>query len=87
MAAADSYETELAVGHSDLRRGRFNSRSIGVAGSGSIMLLHCCFSGSFPFGVPAPGPEEQVDVQRHLLGRRRVMITASNAMEYLVRGR
>jgi Caspase domain len=50
-----------------------------------VVLLDCCFSGSFPFGMSARAGG-QVNVQDHLLGRGRVVITASNAMEYSFEG-
>jgi hypothetical protein len=50
-----------------------------------VLLLDCCFSGSFPFGMRARAAGE-VDLQGHLDGRGRAIITASNAMEYAYEG-
>ena len=50
-----------------------------------VLLLDCCFSGSFPFGVQARAGG-QLNVQDHLHGRGRAVITASNAMEYSFEG-
>ncbi|HXE45423.1 MAG TPA: caspase family protein [Conexibacter sp.] len=50
-----------------------------------VMLLDCCFSGAFPFGVRARAGDD-VPVKRHLGGRGRVVITASSAMEYAWEG-
>jgi hypothetical protein len=51
----------------------------------TIVLLDCCFSGSFPFGLRAraAGP---VDAPAQLQGRGRVVITASSALEYAFEG-
>jgi hypothetical protein len=51
----------------------------------TIVLLDCCFSGSFPFGLKAraAGP---VDAPAQLQGRGRVVITASSALEYAFEG-
>ncbi|MBS1868961.1 MAG: RDD family protein [Actinobacteria bacterium] len=46
-----------------------------------VLLLDCCFSGSFPFGLRARAGET-IAVTPHLDGRGRVVITASSAMEY-----
>jgi uncharacterized caspase-like protein len=50
----------------------------------TVVLLDCCFSGSFPFGMRARGGG--VDAPEQLQGRGRVIITASNAMEYAYEG-
>jgi len=83
MAAADT-ETDLlsATGIPS----RWLSEQIGKCRSKRIVvLLDCCFSGSFPFGTHYRAGE-QVNVQQHLEGRGRVVITASNAMEYSFEG-
>lgn len=83
MAAADT-ETDLlsATGIPS----RWLSEQIGKCRSKRIVvLLDCCFSGSFPFGTHHRAGE-QVNVQQHLEGRGRVVITASNAMEYSFEG-
>ena len=83
MAATDT-ETDLlsATGIPS----RWLSEHIGTCRSKRIVvLLDCCFSGSFPFGTHYRAGE-QVNVQQHLEGRGRVVITASNAMEYSFEG-
>jgi uncharacterized caspase-like protein len=50
----------------------------------TVVLLDCCFSGSFPFGMRARG--SGVDAPEQLQGRGRAIITASNAMEYAYEG-
>ncbi len=83
MAAADT-ETDLlsATGIPS----RWLSEQIGKCRSKRIVvLLDCCFSGSFPFGTHYRAGE-QINVQQHLEGRGRVVITASNAMEYSFEG-
>jgi Caspase domain len=83
MAAADT-ETDLlsATGIPS----RWLSEQIGKCRSKRIVvLLDCCFSGSFPFGTSFRAGD-QVNVQQHLEGRGRVVMTASNAMEYSFEG-
>jgi len=50
----------------------------------TVVLLDCCFSGSFPSGLRARG--DGVDAPQQLQGRGRAIITASNAMEYAYEG-
>jgi hypothetical protein len=50
-----------------------------------VVLLDCCFSGSFPFGSRTRAGE-QVNIQDHLGGRGRAVITASNSMEFAYEG-
>jgi hypothetical protein len=50
----------------------------------TCVLLDCCFSGSFPFGMRSRG--RGVDAPEQLQGTGRVIITASNAMEYAYEG-
>jgi len=50
-----------------------------------VVLLDCCFSGSFPFGMRARATG-QVDMHEYLEGRGRAVITASSAMEYAYEG-
>lgn len=51
----------------------------------SVVLLDCCFSGSFPFGM-RPRSGTDVNVRAHLEGRGRAILTASNSMEYSFEG-
>jgi Caspase domain len=50
----------------------------------TVVLLDCCFSGSFPFGLRPRGLG--VDAPEQLQGRGRAIITASSAMEYAYEG-
>jgi hypothetical protein len=50
----------------------------------TVVLLDCCFSGSFPSGLRRRGGD--VDAPQQLQGRGRAIITASNAMEYAYEG-
>jgi uncharacterized RDD family membrane protein YckC/uncharacterized caspase-like protein len=50
-----------------------------------VVLLDCCFSGSFPFGMRARAGAD-VDVRGALEGRGRAVITASSSMEYAYEG-
>jgi uncharacterized caspase-like protein len=50
----------------------------------TVVLLDCCFSGSFPSGLRRRG--DDVDAPQQLQGRGRAIITASNAMEYAYEG-
>lgn len=51
----------------------------------TVLLLDCCFSGSFPAGMRHRGGN-YMDAPRELQGRGRAIITASNAMEYAYEG-
>ncbi|MCW2983225.1 MAG: hypothetical protein JWR63_795, partial [Conexibacter sp.] len=51
----------------------------------TVVLLDCCFSGSFPFGMRARAGTA-VDAPEQLQGRGRAIITASSAMEYAYEG-
>jgi hypothetical protein len=51
----------------------------------TVVLLDCCFSGSFPFGM-RPRAAATVDAPEQLQGRGRAIITASSAMEYAYEG-
>jgi hypothetical protein len=50
----------------------------------TVVLLDCCFSGSFPAGMRHRGGD--MDAPNQLQGRGRAIITASNAMEYAYEG-
>jgi uncharacterized caspase-like protein len=50
-----------------------------------VVMLDCCFSGTFPFGAQARSGEK-VQVTEHFDGKGRVVITASSAMEYAYEG-
>jgi uncharacterized caspase-like protein len=51
----------------------------------TVVLLDCCFSGSFPFGMRARAGRA-VHAPEHFEGRGRAIITASSAMEYAYEG-
>jgi Hsp70 protein/Caspase domain len=51
----------------------------------TVVLLDCCFSGSFPFGMRARAGAD-VNAQEQFEGRGRAMITASSALEYAYEG-
>jgi WD40 repeat protein len=50
-----------------------------------VVLLDCCFSGSFPFGTRVRA-SATVDAHSLLQGRGRAVISSSNAMEYAWEG-
>jgi hypothetical protein len=84
LAAKDTEVGDLlsatAISSGWLRQQIGRSRSKRV-----VVLLDCCFSGSFPFGMRSRA-SEQVDVPERLEGRGRAVITASSAMEYAYEG-
>ncbi|WP_445151770.1 caspase family protein [Baekduia sp. Peel2402] len=51
----------------------------------TVVLLDCCFSGAFPFGMRPRSPTI-IDAPDELQGRGRAIITASSAMEYAFEG-
>jgi hypothetical protein len=70
--------TGIASGWLNDQIGRCRSKRI-------VMLLDCCFSGSFQFGSLRRAGE-QVNIHDHLGGRGRAVITASNSMEFSYEG-
>jgi len=50
-----------------------------------VVLLDCCYSGAFPFGVHARA-DDDVNAPAHFDGHGRVVITASSSMEYAYEG-
>jgi Caspase domain len=50
-----------------------------------LLLLDCCFSGAFPLGMRSRAGD-RVNVEEHLGGRGRAVISASNSMEYSYEG-
>jgi hypothetical protein len=50
-----------------------------------VVLLDCCYSGSFPSGMTSKA-DEGVNVKDHLGGRGRAVITASTSTEYAYQG-
>jgi hypothetical protein len=51
----------------------------------TVLLLDCCFSGSFPAGMRHRGGDH-MDASGQLQGRGRAIITASNSIEYAYEG-
>jgi transposase-like protein len=70
--------TGIAADWLDEQMGRTRSKRV-------VLMLDCCFSGLFPFGARARAGAD-VNVQQHLEGRGRAVITASNAIEYAFEG-
>jgi Caspase domain len=50
-----------------------------------VVLLDCCYSGSFPFGTHVRA-DEDVNAPAHFEGHGRAVITASSSMEYAYEG-
>ena len=79
LAACDT-ETEL-LGATSIAASWLSEQIARCRSKRAVLLLDCCFSGSFPFGMRARAGEG-VAVTPRLGGRGRVVITASSAMEY-----
>ncbi len=83
FAARDTDVAQLdasAVGADFVSRQMARSRSSSV-----LMLLDCCYSGAIARGLTFRAGD-QVDVNDHLSGTGRAVITASSAMEYAFEG-
>lgn len=50
-----------------------------------LLFLDCCFSGAFAHGFLARG-DKRIDLKERFEGRGRIVLTASNAMEYAWEG-
>ena len=59
--------------------GRSRSRSI-------VLILDCCFSGSFPSGLSSHRAGGSIDLEERFEGRGRAILTASTSMEYSFEG-
>lgn len=83
LAASD---TEMGVLSATGISSQWLNEQIGRSRSSRVVvLLDCCFSGSFPFGAQ-PRAGEGVDVTERFNGRGRAVITASDSMEYAYEG-
>jgi uncharacterized caspase-like protein len=83
FATVDTEEGNLdptAVSAEWVNRQMTRSRSQRV-----LLLLDCCFSGAFAHGFIARG-DRGIDIKERFEGRGRVVLTASNAMEYAWEG-
>jgi Caspase domain len=83
FAASD---TEVAQLDASAIPAEFVSRQMARSRSNSVlMLLDCCYSGAIARGLTFRAGDS-VDVQDHLGGHGRAIITASSAMEYAFEG-
>jgi hypothetical protein len=83
LAATD---TELRFLASTGISAEFINQAMNDSRAGQIVLiLDCCYSGAFPRGVTARSTPT-IDVGDQLSGRRRVIITATNALEFAFEG-
>jgi hypothetical protein len=79
-------DTEVAYLDASAIPAEFVSRQMAISRSNSVlMLLDCCYSGAIARGLRFRAGD-RVDVDDHLGGHGRVIITASNAMEYAFEG-
>jgi uncharacterized caspase-like protein len=82
LAAADTDLDLLSA--TGISAGWLNDRINRTRSRRTVVLLDCCFSGSFPSGLRRRG--DGLDAPQRLEGRGRAIITASNAMEYAYEG-
>src|SRR3954453_13453618 len=79
-------DTEVAYLDASAIPAGFVSRQMAISRSNSVlMLLDCCYSGAIARGLRFRAGD-QVDVEDHLGGHGRAIITASSAMEYAFEG-
>src|SRR3954469_6319463 len=79
-------DTEVAYLDASAIPAEFVSRQMAISRSNSVlMLLDCCYSGAIARGLRFRAGD-QVDVEDHLGGHGRAIITASSAMEYAFEG-
>ena len=83
LAAADT-ELDLLSGTA-LSAAWLNDQITRTRSKRTVVLLDCCFSGSFPFGARAKASSD-VNAPEQLEGTGRAVITASSAMEYAFEG-
>ena len=83
LAAADTDMDLLSA--TGISAGWLNERIDRTRSRRTVLLLDCCFSGSFPAGVRHRAGDS-MDAPGQLQGRGRAIITASNAMEYAYEG-
>ena len=79
-------DTEVAYLDASAIPAEFVSRQMAISRSSSVlMLLDCCYSGAIARGLRFRAGD-RVDVEDHLGGTGRAIITASSAMEYAFEG-
>src|SRR4051812_19885285 len=79
-------DTEVAYLDASAIPAEFVSRQMAISRSNSVlMLLDCCYSGAIARGLRFRAGD-RVDVEDHLGGHGRAIITASSAMEYAFEG-
>jgi hypothetical protein len=83
LAAADTEKDVLAATGIEARW--LNARIARTRSARVVVLLDCCYSGSFPSGMSSRA-DEGVDVKEQLGGRGRAVITASTSTEYAYEG-
>lgn len=82
LAASDTDLDLLSA--TGISAGWLNERISRTRSRRTVVLLDCCFSGSFPSGLRRRGND--VNAPQQLQGRGRAIMTASNAMEYAYEG-
>ena len=70
-----------AISSTSVNKAMLNSRS-----KRQVLLLDCCNSGAFPKGNVARSSEEKIQTNQYLQARGRVILTASDAMQYAFEG-
>jgi len=85
LAATDTESDPDLLSATGIASGWLNDQISRCRSKRIVVLLDCCFSGSFRLGLQARAGAG-VDVGGHLGGRGRAVITASNAMEYAFEG-
>jgi uncharacterized caspase-like protein len=78
LAAADTEKDVLSATGIEARW--LNARMASTRSARVVVLLDCCYSGSFPSGMRSRA-DEGVDVKDHLGGRGRAGLTASTTTE------
>ena len=51
-----------------------------------VLLLDCCYSGAFAKGMISKGADKEVHTKEHFDGHGRIILTASDAMQYSFEG-
>ncbi|MGH2943923.1 MAG: caspase family protein, partial [Solirubrobacteraceae bacterium] len=85
LAAVDTESDPDLLSATAIASGWLNEQIDRCRSKRIVVLLDCCFSGSFRLGFK-PRAGGTVDVGGHLGGRGRAVITASNSMEYAYEG-
>lgn len=84
FAAFDTYRKELystAISADFVNMIMSRSRS-----KRQVLLLDCCYSGAFAKGMIAKGADKEVHTKEHFDGHGRIILTASDAMQYSFEG-